>query len=305
MQKKSKKIYFLTLMLALAFVVVACRPQAQPPVVDTSTPEEISVPSVSANDQEIADGTVTVAQVVSTGTGWIVIHADNGEGKPGAVIGQTAVSDGENNDVVVAIDAKQATGKLFAMLHDDAGQVNTYEFPGDDAPTTVDGDVVVKAFNVTGLMMDDGEAMMEDKDGEAMDDDGTSMQVPAPGTDPDSVDEMIVDDGEAMEDDGDAMEDDGDAMESQTQTFNVSGVNFGFDDTEIRVNKGDTVIINFTSNSGLHNWTIGEFSAATTNLNSGESSSVTFVADQAGTFEYYCSVGSHRSFGMVGKLIVE
>lgn len=33
--------------------------------------------------------------------------------------------------------------------------------------------------------------------------------------------------------------------------------------------------------------------------------SVTFVADETGTFEYYCSVGNHRGQGMIGKLIVE
>lgn len=33
--------------------------------------------------------------------------------------------------------------------------------------------------------------------------------------------------------------------------------------------------------------------------------SVTFVADTLGTFEYYCSVGNHRAQGMVGNLVVE
>ena len=33
--------------------------------------------------------------------------------------------------------------------------------------------------------------------------------------------------------------------------------------------------------------------------------SVTFIADQEGSFEYYCSVGNHREEGMVGTLIVE
>jgi len=33
--------------------------------------------------------------------------------------------------------------------------------------------------------------------------------------------------------------------------------------------------------------------------------SVEFVADQEGAFEYYCSVGNHRQQGMKGTLIVE
>lgn len=134
--------------------------------------------------------------------------------------------------------------------------------------------------------------------GESTNDSGTSMEVPAPGIDPGSVDEMVVDDGEAMEDDGEA-------MKSQTKEFNVGGVNFVFDLKEIRVKKGDTVTINFTSNGGLHDWGVGEFSARTSRVNSGSSSSVTFVADKAGTFEYYCNVGNHRAQGMIGNLIVE
>ena len=50
---------------------------------------------------------------------------------------------------------------------------------------------------------------------------------------------------------------------------------------------------------------IDEFNAKTRVLNKGEEETITFVADKAGTFEYYCSVGQHRANGMVGKLIVE
>ena len=85
----------------------------------------------------------------------------------------------------------------------------------------------------------------------------------------------------------------------------VLGKNFGFSETEIRVKKGDTVEIQFTNEAGFHDWVIDEFNAKTKQLKAGESETVTFVADKAGTFEYYCSVGSHRQMGMVGKLIVE
>ena len=32
---------------------------------------------------------------------------------------------------------------------------------------------------------------------------------------------------------------------------------------------------------------------------------VQFIADKAGTFEYYCFVGNHRQMGMVGTLTVK
>jgi hypothetical protein len=106
-------------------------------------------PSVSVEDQALEDGQVTVASVQSDGAGWIVIHADD-DGAPGPVIGHAAVEDGENTDVVVEIDTEAATQTLYAMLHEDSGTEGTYEFPDGDPPVTVDGEVVVTAFTLTG-----------------------------------------------------------------------------------------------------------------------------------------------------------
>jgi plastocyanin len=90
-----------------------------------------------------------------------------------------------------------------------------------------------------------------------------------------------------------------------TVTIDISGKNFEFDKKEIRVKEGDIVQINFVSASGFHDWVVDEFNARTAQVRDGGQSSVTFVADKKGTFEYYCSVGQHRANGMVGKLIVE
>jgi plastocyanin len=90
-----------------------------------------------------------------------------------------------------------------------------------------------------------------------------------------------------------------------TVVVDISGKNFSFSKSEIRVKQGDIVQINFTSENGVHNWTVDEFNAHTATVQTGGTSSVTFVADKKGTFEYYCSVGSHRQMGMVGNLIVE
>jgi len=87
--------------------------------------------------------------------------------------------------------------------------------------------------------------------------------------------------------------------------FDISGENFVFDVKEIRVKEGDTVMIHFMSADGFHDLVIDEFNVQTEKIRTGGMSMVTFVADKKGTFEYYCSVGSHRASGMVGKLIVE
>ncbi len=89
------------------------------------------------------------------------------------------------------------------------------------------------------------------------------------------------------------------------KSFNVTGQNFSFTPNEIRVKKGDTVKVTFTSN-GTHDFVIDEFNARTAVLRTGDApQTIEFVADKTGSFEYYCSVGSHRQMGMVGRLIVE
>lgn len=95
------------------------------------------------------------------------------------------------------------------------------------------------------------------------------------------------------------------APEATLKTFNVTGKNFEFSQSEIRVKKGDKVRVNFTSTGGFHDWTVDEFSAATQQVNAGGTTFVEFTADKAGTFEYYCSVGNHRQLGMKGSLVVE
>lgn len=95
------------------------------------------------------------------------------------------------------------------------------------------------------------------------------------------------------------------ATSENVKSFKVEGENFSFSLKEIRVKKGDTVEIVFINKKGFHDWTIYEFNAKTKQINTGESETIRFVADKAGSFEYYCSVGTHRQQGMVGTLIVE
>jgi plastocyanin len=115
-----------------------------------SAAEEPIVPSVTVADQKIADGKVIIAEVVSDGPGWLVIHAQ-ADGKPGTILGYSPVVDGANVDVLVEIDVVNATETLYAMLHTDAGELGTWEFPdGPDAPVVVSEQVVTPAFAITG-----------------------------------------------------------------------------------------------------------------------------------------------------------
>lgn len=94
-------------------------------------------------------------------------------------------------------------------------------------------------------------------------------------------------------------------LSPSVKTFNLTARNFSFSQNEIRVKKGDMVKINLNVVEGFHDWVVDEFNGATQRAGSGASTAVQFVANKTGTFEYYCSVGSHRAMGMKGKLIVE
>lgn len=141
----------LSLLLLAAILLAACQsatpnPTEVPAIVTAATAPRIE-PSVMVMDQEIDTGKVIIAEVVSDGPGWLVIHAQ-ADGKPGPVLGYAAVSDSSNINVAVVIDESSATETLYAMLHTDAGIVGTYEFPGEDGPVTVDDKVVTPPFNI-------------------------------------------------------------------------------------------------------------------------------------------------------------
>jgi heme/copper-type cytochrome/quinol oxidase subunit 2 len=96
---------------------------------------------------------------------------------------------------------------------------------------------------------------------------------------------------------------------SNVLVFKLTGENFrffmnGVESPTINVKEGDRVRIEFTSIGGFHDFVIDEFNAATDQIGAGQTSSVEFVANKKGTFEYYCSVGSHRAMGMKGTFIV-
>lgn len=92
---------------------------------------------------------------------------------------------------------------------------------------------------------------------------------------------------------------------SEAKEFTIVGSSFAFTPSSIEVNQGDKVKIIFKNSGGMHDWKIDEFNAATKRIKAGEEGTIEFVADKTGTFEYYCSVGTHRAMGMKGTLVVK
>lgn len=157
---------------------------------------------------------------------------------------------------------------------------NTEKLPPQTSPNTeITTDVSEEAQDM-GMTAEEHEEMIQD---ETMGGTDVGMEMPIP--DMPHTTEMQVN--------------------PEAKVFTILGNNFAFNQKEIRVKQGDTVTINLTSTNGFHDFVLDEFNASTDKVKTGETSSVTFVADKTGTFEYYCSIGSHRANGMVGKLVVE
>lgn len=87
----------------------------------------------------------------------------------------------------------------------------------------------------------------------------------------------------------------------KTVVFNVTAQKFRFDPAEIRVNKGENVIINITGIDATHVFAITEY-GINKMISHGKTEQVRFVADKAGTFAYTCTIPGHQD--MKGSLIV-
>jgi hypothetical protein len=116
----------------------------------SATAPEDAGPRVTADDQPVVDGTVSVAVAAVPGPAFVVLHRDEG-GAPGPVVGHAEVDAGDHEAVRVTLDEDVSDGAtLWAMLHTDAGERGVYEFPGPDVPLRdVEDAVVMVPFVVT------------------------------------------------------------------------------------------------------------------------------------------------------------
>lgn len=103
---------------------------------------------VEAGDQSVAEGTVTVSEVMAGENGWLVVHRTDGM-KPGPVIGHAPLKKGSNKDVSAILTEEVKTGdKLMLMLHNEQGGTKTgiFEYTlgaKEDGPVRVDGKLVM------------------------------------------------------------------------------------------------------------------------------------------------------------------
>ncbi|MFT4244115.1 MAG: cupredoxin domain-containing protein [Candidatus Woesearchaeota archaeon] len=93
-------------------------------------------------------------------------------------------------------------------------------------------------------------------------------------------------------------------IEQAVRVIEVEGFGREFNPSLIEVQQGETVEFVFTNTRGTHDFVIPELGVGTEIISEGETDSFTVTFDEAGTFEFLCSVGNHAAEGMVGEIIV-
>jgi len=90
----------------------------------------------------------------------------------------------------------------------------------------------------------------------------------------------------------------------QERTFQVDARQFAYAPSELRVNAGDTIIIQLVSTDVVHGLYVDGYDVSV-EADPGQSTTLTFTADKPGSFRFRCNVtcGAMHPF-MIGKLTV-
>jgi len=89
--------------------------------------------------------------------------------------------------------------------------------------------------------------------------------------------------------------------------FEIDMDNYTFSESEIVVRAGEKITIKLNTIEGNHDLIIDELDVRSEHFKTGESGEMTFTVGEehiGNTYEFYCSVGSHRALGMVGKITI-
>lgn len=125
---------------------------------DTSSNNQKSAKaSIEVADHTISQNTVVINMTRIPSDGWLVLHADDGNGSPMVpdIISEPVwlmAGDSENVEIALNDDIDIQDGQvIWAMLHMDNGEVGTYEFDGSnglDGPFMANGSMVMDHFQI-------------------------------------------------------------------------------------------------------------------------------------------------------------
>lgn len=92
---------------------------------------------------------------------------------------------------------------------------------------------------------------------------------------------------------------------SQDTEISMQLDEYSFSPNTITIQEGDTITLRLSNIGNMeHDFVIDALDIDSGTLDPGDSTTITITGSQAGTFEFYCSIGSHRAFGMRGTLTV-
>lgn len=75
----------------------------------------------------------------------------------------------------------------------------------------------------------------------------------------------------------------------ETKVFELTAEKYKFEPSKITVSKGDKVVLKIKSKDTTHGITVSDFGQKRALINKDEVTTVEFVADKAGIFEYRCT----------------
>jgi cytochrome c oxidase subunit 2 len=207
-----------------------------------------------------------------------------------------------NKYLALAVTALLALGAGCTSTTTDTTTTNTTNANTTTSSVTVDADdTVVDTEDVD-------TADSEDSDVDATETDATDTAEAdeVDTTETDITDEEDADESDDEETAEDTTEDSAEAdTVATTQTFDIVASQFEFTPGTITVQKGDTVVLNLSSEDVPHGFSLAQFDISET-LTPGKTKTVEFVADTAGTFSFFCSIVCGSGHGsMTGQLVVE
>jgi hypothetical protein len=98
-------------------------------------------------------GQVIIKKLSTSRDGWVSVHQSRADGSivlPES-IGEARIDSGDSEEVVVDLWETPDEGeKLWALLHIDAGERGTYEFPEKDIPVKKSGETMARSFVIKG-----------------------------------------------------------------------------------------------------------------------------------------------------------
>lgn len=132
------------------------------PVMESFVVSIESESSLTVNDQDLVNNSITVSEIVLNEDGWVVVHADNGDAPqvPDIISMPVYLPAGSYTDVEVPMknDATVAAGdQVWVMLHSDTDTEGVYEFDGGemDPPLQVNEEILMQEINITEVTTQD------------------------------------------------------------------------------------------------------------------------------------------------------